>query len=52
MDNDGGECAAGQVGEIYTRGDNVFRGYLNQEELTKEVLADGWFRTGGPGLPG
>ena len=46
MDNDGGECIAGQVGEIYTRGDNVFRGYLNQEKLTKEVLADGWFRTG------
>ena len=46
VDNDGGECAVGQVGEIYTRGDNVFRGYLNQEELTREVLADGWFRTG------
>ena len=46
MDNGGGECATGQVGEIYTRGDNVFRGYLNQEKLTKEVLADSWFRTG------
>ena len=46
MDNDGGVCAVGQVGEIYTRGDNVFRGYLNQEELTEEVLVDRWFRTG------
>ena len=49
MDNDGGECVAGQVGEIYTRGDNVFSGYLNQEKLKKEVLVDGWFRTGDMG---
>ena len=46
MDNNGVEYATGQVGEIYTRGDNVFNGYLNQKELTEEVLADGWFRTG------
>ena len=46
MDNNGVECTTGQVGEIYTRGDNVFRGYLNQEKLTREVLVDGWFRTG------
>ena len=45
-DNGGVECATGQVGEIHARGDNVFRGYLNQAELTKEVLVDGWFRTG------
>lgn len=46
MDNVEAECATGQVGEIYARGDNVFRGYLNRAELTKEVLVDGWFRTG------
>ncbi len=46
MDTVEAECTTGQVGEIYARGDNVFRGYLNRTELTKEVLVDGWFRTG------
>ena len=46
MDTDGVECSAGQVGEIHARGDNVFRGYLNQAELTEQVLVDGWFHTG------
>ena len=46
IDNNGIECKTGQVGEIYACGDNVFRGYLDQDELTKQVLVDGWFRTG------
>ena len=46
MDNNEQECETGQVGEIYARGDNVFRRYINQVELTKQALVDGWFRTG------
>ncbi len=50
MDNNGQECATGQVGEIYTRGDNVFNGYINQDGLNHEVLTEGWFHTGDLGL--
>ena len=46
VDDNGQERAIGQVGEIYARGDNVFRGYVNQEELTQQVLAEDWFHTG------
>ncbi len=46
IDRDGEECKTGQVGEICARGENVFKGYINQDELTQQVLVDGWFRTG------
>jgi malonyl-CoA/methylmalonyl-CoA synthetase len=47
VDGSGASCAAGTVGSIEVRGPNVFAGYWNLPERTKqEFTTDGWFRTG------
>ncbi len=33
-------------GEIYLRGPNIFAGYWNRPEATRDAFVDGWFRTG------
>ena len=43
----GVEVKLADDGEVLCRGGNVFRGYLNQDEKTAEVLdEDGWFYSG------
>ena len=40
----------GGEGEICVRGENVTRGYLNNEKANRESFTrDGWFRTGDQG---
>jgi len=40
-------CAPGGVGAIEVRGPNVFRGYWQMPDKTREAIdADGWFATG------
>jgi len=36
----------GALGEIVIRGHNVFKGYLNDPEATRDAIVDGWFRSG------
>jgi len=40
------EVQQGNEGEILLKGPNIFRGYWNAEEKTKESFHDGWFITG------
>jgi long-subunit acyl-CoA synthetase (AMP-forming) len=43
---DGSEAGWNEFGELWIRGANVFLGYWNNETATKEVLVNGWLRTG------
>ncbi len=36
----------GELGEVVIRGHNIFAGYLNKPDATKEAIVDGWFRSG------
>ena len=42
----GQSVATGETGELWVKGSQVIRGYLNREKETAEDIADGWLRTG------
>lgn len=46
INEQGDECARGEIGEIIARGPNIMKGYWGQEELTKNTIKDGWLHTG------
>lgn len=51
VSGDGESVAPGEEGEIWVRGFNVMKGYLDDEEATaKTITSDGWLKTGDIGI--
>lgn len=45
-DTDGNELPVGEKGEIVVKGENVMKGYWQNEEATNETIKNGWLYTG------
>jgi len=46
VDENGEELPQGEIGEVLYRSNTVMKGYYKDEEKTREVLQDGWFKSG------
>jgi len=46
LDDDGNEVKAGERGELCARGPQVYKGYWNRPEETKNCFHEDWFKTG------
>ena len=45
-DDDGNELPAGEAGELWIKGPQVMQGYWQRPDETKQVIVDGWLKTG------
>ncbi|KAK0252608.1 hypothetical protein LTS09_012281 [Friedmanniomyces endolithicus] len=53
VSEDGKEVQAGETGELWVKGPNVFKGYWRNEEATKNAITpEGFFKTGDVGFQG
>jgi long-chain acyl-CoA synthetase len=50
VDDDGEDVLAGDAGEVWVQGANVFAGYLDDPEATAAALDGGWLHTGDIGV--
>jgi long-chain acyl-CoA synthetase len=46
IDANGGEAATGEAGQLWARGPNIARRYLNLPEASAEAFVGDWFKTG------
>lgn len=46
LNPEGKPAVDGEMGEVYVRGPNVFAGYWQNEEATRNCFVDGFFKTG------
>ena len=49
VDDQGRDITSAEPGEILVQGPNVFTGYWNKEQATRNAFRDGWFCTGDMG---
>jgi len=45
-DSKGDDVLPGEVGEVWIRGNTIFKGYWRQSEKTAAAFQDGWFKSG------
>jgi acyl-CoA synthetase (AMP-forming)/AMP-acid ligase II len=50
VDEEGRELPAGQAGEIWSRGPDLFAGYTDPALTARVITGDGWYRTGDVGV--
>ena len=46
VDDEGKEVVMGEPGEMWVKGPQVMKGYLNRPDATNEIIVDGWLATG------
>ena len=46
VDTQGNEVPTGETGELWVRGAQVIKGYINRPDATAESIVEGWLRTG------
>ncbi len=49
VDADGNDLPQGQAGELWIKGPQVMKGYLNNPDATEGTFVDGWLKTGDVG---